>query len=117
MSQPPDDSDRLVHFLQQHRPIPPSPAPDLEQRIITAAVASPQTRTLTYQRFWLIPSVMAASLLIAWGSISLLMHPIPNAAELASLEKFIENNWDDVGDSSEASDTELDEFEPSHSSN
>lgn len=117
MSHPPKDSDRLVDFLRQHRPVPPSPPPDLEERIMTAVAASPHAKTFPHRRLWLIPSAIAGTLLIAWGSTNLHQQPKPSAAELASLEAFLENTWEDVGGSSEASDTELDEFDPSNWSN
>ncbi|HAA28817.1 MAG TPA: hypothetical protein DDW76_37790 [Cyanobacteria bacterium UBA11369] len=107
MSQPPTDSDRLVDFLRQHRQVPPSPAPDLEQRIMAAVAASPHTKTFPHRRQWLIPSAIVASLLIAWGSTSLLMQPKPSAAELASIEAFLENTWEDFEPTSEPSDAEL----------
>lgn len=116
MTQPPKNSDRLGDFLRQHCPVPPSPSPDLEQRIMNAIATSPQAKTFPHRQ-WLIPSVIAASLLIAWVGKSLLMPPKPSAAELASLEAFIENTWEDVEATSEASDTELDEFDLSKSTN
>jgi len=81
---------------------------------MTAVAASPHAKTFPHRRQWLTVSAIAASLLIAWGSTNLLMQPKPSAAELASLEAFLENTWEDVGGSSEASDTELDEFDPSN---
>jgi len=93
MTQFPNDDHDLVSFLCQHRsPVPP-PAPDLEQQMlqqVQALAVKPQSHRL---QMWLVPPVMAASLIAAVVSYRALVPPKPSAAELAALETFIESNW------------------------
>ena len=67
MSKPSTDSDRLIHFLRQHRPVPPPTPPDLEDRIMNAIAVSPQLKTFPKLRRWLIPSATIAAMLIVWA--------------------------------------------------
>ncbi|MBN3926400.1 hypothetical protein [Nostoc sp. NMS4] len=93
MSQFPDDDKNLVNFLRQHRPPVLPPSPDLEQQILQQV----QTSTVKPQRrltkLWLVPSVIAASLVAAVVSDRVVAPAKPNAAELANLEAFIDSNW------------------------
>lgn len=110
MTQQPTDGDRLVDFLRQHRPLPPPPDLDLEQQIMSAIAEKPRFEERRSRRLVLIAPAIAALVLIAWVGKSLLMPPTPTAAELASLEAFLENTWND-----EPSDTSLDLVDPSDS--
>lgn len=99
--------DQLQTFMRQHRPVPPPPAPDLEEQLMNAiacnsqatdfnqlnlAIAKPH-RTKRLQS-WYIPSTIVAGLLITLSSFHLLIY----SKELANanLEFFLETNWNDV---------------------
>jgi hypothetical protein len=95
----PHDDEALKQFLRQHRsPIPPA-SPDLEARIMQAVGQSTtaQTkcqRTSSNRRLWLVPSTIAASLLVALASFQLVsLRRETNANQIANMETFLENNW------------------------
>lgn len=104
MSQLPKDDQKLVDFLRQHRPEVPSGNQNLEAQIMGMVAATPpsapvpkfQVIPLRRRSLWLMPPAIAASLFIAWGTNRLLTPVPPTATELASLEVFIENTWDEV---------------------
>lgn len=118
MTVPPNNEDRLVDFLRANRPIPPPMSPNSEAQMMKAiadasAIVDPSSVTAKispYRRLWLIPSVIAAGVAIAWGSDRLLTSPKPNPLELASLETFLENNWEGVEAENEAVESEPDWF-------
>lgn len=102
------DEQKLQAFMRQHRPVPPPASPDLEEQLMQAiafnsnttvnkpinlAIAKSQKPNRVRQR-WLIPSTIAAGLLITWSSTRLLI-PTSELAN-ASLEAFLETNWNDV---------------------
>ena len=94
--------DRLVKFLRQHTSNAPPAAPDLEQQIMKAVAASPQQSALV-RRQWIVPSAIAAGVLISWTCYRALTPAKPTAAEVAGLETFMESNWDGaLGGSAEA---------------
>lgn len=88
-----NDDERLVEFLHQYRPDVPPASPDLEQKIICAVTTSPQKSHK--QRSWLVPSAVAAGLLIAWTGYRSLM-PANFSTAQASLDAFLESNWDGI---------------------
>lgn len=110
MSQFPED-DRLVEFLRQHRPVPPLPSAALEDAIMTAisadlAIAAPLAQSRQRRRYlWLVPSVIAASLITALFSYRAWLPPQLNATEVAVLEDFMASNW--YNTVSENSDNEI----------
>lgn len=107
MTQLSSDDQKLQAFLRQNRPTPPPTTSDLEEQIMQAiactntttnkstnlAIAKPQKPNRVRQ-LWLIPSTIAAGLLITSSSVRLLF-PTPEASN-ASLESFLETNWNDV---------------------
>lgn len=108
MTQLSSDDQKLQAFLRQHRPVPPPASPELEEQLMQAIAFDAKT-TVDKQTnlalaksqkpnqarlLWLIPSTIAASLLIIWSSSHLLI-PAPELAN-ASLESFLETNWNDV---------------------
>ncbi len=102
MTKLPNDDECLVNFLRQHRPDVPPAAPDLEQLIIQSVAASPPKST-RYRQMWVVPPAIAAGLLIAWTGYRILMPVSFSAAQLASLNAFLESNWDGaVGGSADA---------------
>ena len=93
MTQFPHDDQDLVNFLREHRPPVPPAAPDLEQKILQqmqASVVKPQRHRV---RLWLVSPLVAASLVAAVVSYRVLVPAKPSAVELATLESFIESNW------------------------
>lgn len=104
MSKLPKDDQKLVDFIREHRPEVPPTNQALEAKIMAAVAATTpsqpvkQSRVISWRRrsLWLMPPAIAASLLIAWGTNQLLTPPPPTATELASLEDFIENTWDEA---------------------
>ncbi|QZZ21369.1 hypothetical protein J5X98_02495 [Leptothermofonsia sichuanensis E412] len=106
---PPDDDHDLVRFLQQNRPQPPSPAPDLETKILSAIAqldepsqtVRPFSRSRWYRSAW-VPTAIAAGLVAGVFSYRALYPSSPSASDLRVLETFIETSWDaSVNDDSE----------------
>ncbi|NMG09130.1 hypothetical protein [Brasilonema sp. UFV-L1] len=93
MSEFPNDDKDLIHFLRQHRTQIPPASPDLEKRILQDVQASPMQVLRPSSRLWLVPGVIAASLVAAVVGYRALAPTQPSAAEVASLETFIESNW------------------------
>jgi len=93
MTQLPPDDKRWQEFLRQHRPTPPPAAADLEEQLMNQIATSPQP-TLTRQ-LWSVPSALAAGLLMVWSGYRTLI-PSPELSNSASLEAFLENNWNEV---------------------
>lgn len=96
---PKDDKD-LVNFLRQNHPQVPSASLDLEQQILqNIAKLHPISRPTQIPRHrqvvWLVPSMIAASLVAAIVGYRALMptQETTSPAELAKLERFMENNW------------------------
>lgn len=106
MTKLPNDDQRLVDFLRQHRADPTPPAPDLEEQLMQAIASNPASGTAKvsyirqadkhrHRRWWVAPPAIAAGLLIAIAGSRLHQSPKPQV-ELASLEAFMENSWDGV---------------------
>ncbi|MEH2057591.1 MAG: hypothetical protein V7K97_15785 [Nostoc sp.] len=90
---PNDDSD-LINFLSQHCPEVPPASPDLEQQILQQVKTWPQAPLRNYSRLRLVLPALAAGLVAAAiVGYRALIPPQPSPAELASLETFIESNW------------------------
>lgn len=107
----PEDDPRLSAFLKAHRPPIPPADPALEERLLAAIATTPQEiatidpspgpRSRGGRRNpWLLPGAIAAGLVVA--IVGYHTRPqvqptasAPSAAELAELENFIENTWQD----------------------
>ncbi len=90
---PPDDK-QWQEFLRKHCPTPPPAAADLEEQLMNAIERSPQTPNS--RRLWAVPSALAAGLLMAWSGYRTLIPSPALSTSSASLEAFLENNWNDV---------------------
>lgn len=104
MTKFPNDDERLVDFLRQHAGEAPTAVPDLEQLIIQSVAISPP-KLARHRQLWVVPPAIAAGLLIAWTGYRVLMPTSSfSAAQLASLNAFLENNWDNgvLGSSADA---------------
>ncbi|MEH2062908.1 MAG: hypothetical protein V7K50_11580 [Nostoc sp.] len=93
MTQLPNDDHDLISFLSQHCPEVPPASPDLEQQILQQVKTCPQAPLRNYSRLRLILPTLAAGLVAAIVGYRALIPPQPSPAELASLETFIESNW------------------------
>lgn len=96
----PDDDETLVNFLRQHRPEPPTAAPDLEDQIIAtiasdAIPASSKVVPLRSRRrnFWITGSAIAAGLIATVASYRVLVRPPVSDSELTRLETYLETSW------------------------
>ncbi len=107
MTKLPSDDQELQAFLHQHRPVPPPAPPELEEQLMIAITLNNTTtnkqlnlaiaktkKPNRVKQFWVIPSSIAAGLLVTWSSLHLLL-PATELAN-ANLESFLETNWNDV---------------------
>lgn len=100
MTKYPNDDERLVEFLRQHRPSVPPASPNLEQQIMLGA--SSHMRHQGRRQLWIVPPTIVAGLLMFWTGYRILTPSSPSV-DTASLETFLVNNWDGVvGDTSVA---------------
>lgn len=93
-----EDDKRLVDFLRQNRPDPPSAAPDLEQQIMRSLAYSPDAPAQR-RLLWIVPPAIAASLIFALAG-SHFLTPRTAQVDTGTLEAFLENNWNSVVDDS-----------------
>ncbi len=113
MSEFPKDDKNLTGFLRKYRPDVPPAKLDFEQQLMTEIAKIPQNSpknklfSWPHRGLWLLPPTIAAGLLIAWNGHRYLLSPQPSPAELASLEVFIENNWDGMVNDKPAIDTQI----------
>ena len=99
------DDERLVMFLQEHRPSAP-PAPlDSEERLLLLLDRRPASEGATNStnvenlparprwRLWALPSAVALGSLLAWGGYRV---SAPQIAEqrTTELEEFLVRSWD-----------------------
>ena len=113
----PSSDQKLVKFLNQHRPNLPEAAPDLEQKVLAAIessevnsidennwektrlTASPKYRKrLSTSSFfqWVIPGVVAAGLLVLGSGYRAFNTAQLPDDETAHLEAFLVTNWEGV---------------------
>ncbi|MBE9127135.1 MULTISPECIES: hypothetical protein [unclassified Coleofasciculus] len=94
MTQLPPDDKEWQEFLRQHCPTPPPAADDLEDRLLNAI--EEQEQPMRSRGLWAIPPAIVAGLLMAWSGYRTLI-PLPEPSHSsASLEAFLENNWNSV---------------------
>lgn len=89
----PEDEKKWLEFLRKNRPTPPATANDLEEQLMTVIATSDQQ--VKTRKMWLVPSAIAASLLMTWSGYFFL-NISQNSPNYASLETFLENNWNEV---------------------
>jgi len=101
----PDQSekdDRLVEFLHQYRSCPPPEAMDLEDRILQDLPGLDPGKTVTRSRrkVWVGMAIAASAVLAIGGytrwSTQLATQPL-SAEEIASLDQFLQDSWQGVG--------------------
>lgn len=91
MTQLPPDDKQWQEFLRQYRPTPPPTAGDLEEQLMHAIDRTSQQPAFSWRQL-AVPSAIAAGLLM---TLRLLM-PVAEPSNAASLEAFLENNWNEV---------------------
>ena len=99
----------LVSFLQKYRPNIPPASDDLEQQLMLKIQQQPQTNHTNHKAlFWIIPSAIAAIILLIWGGFRL-THPSTQWANKTEnteeLEAFVMDTWYEVTTASEVSNT------------
>lgn len=102
MNQLPDD-EKLVAFLKQYRPVPPTPRAKVEEQLMELVTREPiPPARYSHQFFWIISSAMAGSLLIAIGGYRWLTPSSQVATNPEELESFMVDGWNSaVGNSPE----------------
>ena len=108
-----NSDEKLVGFLKQYRPNLPEAAPDFEHKVLAAIdrneAAARKRNYLGDSEFtgahkksgifgfrkWVVPSAIAASLLVFGSGYRVLM-TAQKADEAAHLEAFLVNNWEGV---------------------
>ncbi len=110
MTQLPPDDQQWQEFLRKHRPTPPPAADGLEDQLMKAIAQQTgdrQANLLTtaqkpaivkyhkIRQMWTARSAIAAGLLMAMSGYHILMLSTDTASS-ASLDAFMENNWNEV---------------------
>ncbi|MGK7872592.1 MAG: hypothetical protein AB4426_04565 [Xenococcaceae cyanobacterium] len=95
MTKFPNEDEKLVAFLRQHRPVPPPAAANFEEQLMMELVQRQPipSQGKRYPFLWAVFSAIAAGLLLTWGGYRLLNHSPQIAADTDELETFLVNNW------------------------
>ncbi len=93
MTELPPDDQRWQEFLRKHRPTPPPEPPDMEEQLMKAIEPSPQPEI--DQRLWAWPPALIAGLVMVLSSYRVLIAS-PEPSHSASLEAFLQDNWNEV---------------------
>jgi hypothetical protein len=96
---PNDRQNNLVSFLRHHRPLPPAPRVNLEERLMDALESRPhrKKRGFYLKVTWTIPRALATGFLFT--SVSFGFKTPRIALEPNDLDKFLVKNWHDTLDS------------------
>lgn len=104
----PSDDDRLVRFLKDYEPCPPSPVPDHEaalMAILEARNGGRNPRHRSKKLIWLLPTAIAAGFTVMWSQYKPPVSPpevadnLPTALVLTGattdqeLGSFLEESW------------------------
>lgn len=96
-----DEQQQLISFLKAYRPVPPTASKSLEERLMKRIEQEPITSKYSSSWRWIVPSTLAASLLLLWGGYSLFFPKPQMVASSEELESFLMENWTDtMGESS-----------------
>ncbi|MGL5034547.1 MAG: hypothetical protein ACRC6M_12185 [Microcystaceae cyanobacterium] len=100
----PEDHTDLIHFLKRYQPAPPPSSQQLEDRVMALVRQTP--RTPSSLRFWVIPTAIAASVGLWWGTQPKSFTPSfsqqPNEEVLAA---YLVNDWQAVTQENMAEDS------------
>ncbi len=90
----PKDDEKLVEFLKEYRPLPPPPKSSLEDELIELIESEPVISGYSAHWRWLLPSTLAASLVLFLGMYRVLS-PTPQMAQVSpeELEGFLVESW------------------------
>ena len=95
--------ERLVQFIREHHPSPPSPKEELEETLMVQIEAETQSTEVTVTPFpriryqgWVFGSAIAASVLFLFTSVRFLQPSALSPQEAAELEAFLIENWESV---------------------
>jgi len=93
MTQLPPDDQQWQDFLRQHCPKPPAATADLEEQLMRTIEKS--TVPQLNRQSWALPPAIVAGLLMMWSGYRALVF-FPEPSNSASVEIFLENNWNGV---------------------
>lgn len=112
MNQLPDD-EKLVAFLKQYRPVPPTGKAKVEEQLMELVTREPiPPARHSHQFFWIVSSAMAGSLLLAMGGYRWLTPSSQVAAQPEEIESFMVDSWNSaLGDSPEVFSTQIAEVQ------
>lgn len=96
MSQIPQDDDKLVAFLRQHRPVPPTAKTNMETQLMELVDRSSLSRDRHCPLFWMISGLVTSSLLLVFASYRALNSSPQIANNSAELETFLIEGWNGV---------------------
>ncbi len=96
MNNLPDDDTKLVNFLRQNRPIPPSANLNLEMRIL--AQIEGKKPVIKKSKPWIISSIIGASLMMIFSGYNLWKYQEMASIDHSSVETFLAQNLDSVID-------------------
>jgi hypothetical protein len=91
----PQDEKKLVAFVRRYRPVPPPAAVGLERQVMSLVEREVLTCQKRLKLRWLVPSIGAVSLLLAWGGYHWFA-PAPQpqfATNSEELETFLVQSW------------------------
>ncbi len=96
MKQFPNHKDdlKLIEFLQQYSPVAPSPENNFEDNLFNLLAKEPQIHSQIHSRKWLLPSAIAASLILISGGYYFLKPSPQMANQNEEIEEFLVNSWD-----------------------
>jgi hypothetical protein len=93
MTQLPPDDKQWKEFLQHYCPAPPPAAANFEERLMKAVEQAPHP--FLSRRLWALPPALVAGLLMTWSGYRTLV-PIAEPSNSATVEAFLEDNWNGV---------------------
>ncbi|PZV15560.1 MAG: hypothetical protein DCF22_07035 [Leptolyngbya sp.] len=103
MSRFSDEDLPLTTFLKRYQPVIPSANPDLEDQLITAIASTPHSRLTVVSKahvqrriLWAVPAIAAGLVAMVVSHRTFAPTPQPQPAEVAELQTFIENTWQDT---------------------
>ena len=91
------NNSQLSQFLRKYQPIAPPAPDDFEHNLFTLIEKESQVTAQKYNRKWILPSAIAASLMLILSSYYFLKPASQTAnqnQEIEEMEKFFVDSWD-----------------------